>query len=272
MVELKNIRDLFLFFSASIILSWIVWIPVYLHSSGVLTPVGDMNLLINIGAFSPTVMALFLVYGESKKRGLVEFIKRGVRFSFSARVWILFLVVPFCASVAAFIGQTQCVMKTGFSLIDRPLYIIPVFILIVIAGGPLGEEFGWRGYALDRLNKLMDPFFSSIMLGVLWSAWQLPLFFLQGTFQSGTSFGSYFIVTIMLSLIMTVVSLKSGGSVGAAVLFHALTNLSYAVFSIFISNCRGTYFMYALACVTLIIVIAERRILFPSVRSGFGGR
>ncbi len=44
-----------------------------------------------------------------------------------------------------------------------------------LAGGPLGEEAGWRGFALPRLQRRFDPVTSSLLLGFLWAGWHLPL-------------------------------------------------------------------------------------------------
>ena len=55
---------------------------------------------------------------------------------------------------------------------------------LVLFAGPLSEEFGWRGYAQPRLRLLLSPGKTSLVLGVAWGVWHLPLFLLTGTSQS----------------------------------------------------------------------------------------
>lgn len=57
---------------------------------------------------------------------------------------------------------------------------IAVYNYSTLLGGPLGEEPGWRGYALPRLEAAFGPVRSSLLLGLLWSGWHLPLFFYPG--------------------------------------------------------------------------------------------
>ncbi len=58
----------------------------------------------------------------------------------------------------------------------------PVFVLIFITNA-LPEEFGWRGYALDRLQNGSNALVASLILGAIWGVWHLPLHFMDGTVQ-----------------------------------------------------------------------------------------
>jgi len=204
-----------------------------------------------------------MVWQEERIPGIKKFLKKGISFRMRGLSWIYLIMVPFAAAAAAIIGQSKCSMKGSFSLIEHPQYIIPVFFVLMLFGGPAGGEFGWRGYALEKMNAVMDPFFSSIAISVMWCVWQLPLFIVPGTAQNGTTPGTFFIVSLLVSILMTALYLRSG-SVGLAILQHTLVNLSFGIFLIYVSNCRTVYFIFILAMITGVAVILEHRRMFPS--------
>lgn len=59
-----------------------------------------------------------------------------------------------------------------------------VFLLIYIG---LGEEIGWTGLALPRFQESLGSLGGSMVVGVLWALWHLPLFFMPGSSQYGIS-------------------------------------------------------------------------------------
>lgn len=62
--------------------------------------------------------------------------------------------------------------------------LVPVFLLSGLLDGPFGEEPGWRGYALAKLQSRYNALVASLILGVLWAVWHLPFFFIEGSAQS----------------------------------------------------------------------------------------
>ena len=69
--------------------------------------------------------------------------------------------------------------------------------------GPLGEEPGWRGYALPRLEVALGPVRGSLFLALLWAGWHLPLFWIPGTAQSHLPLALFLVRTVGLSVIST---------------------------------------------------------------------
>jgi membrane protease YdiL (CAAX protease family) len=102
--------------------------------------------------------------------------------------------------------------------------IILTAVVAAIFGGPLGEEIGWRGYALPRLAERFGRAQSSVLLGVIWALWHLPVFFIAGMDQSGQALPVYILQVTALSVAMAWLYWHTNGSLLLAVLMHTAIN------------------------------------------------
>jgi membrane protease YdiL (CAAX protease family) len=98
-----------------------------------------------------------------------------------------------------------------------PLQAI-VFLLVI------GEEIGWRGFALPILLSRWGPWRASVALGVVWALWHLPLFYLPGMPQFGSPFVPFIAYTSALSILLTILAQRTRGSVVIATLLHGAVN------------------------------------------------
>src|SRR5438445_4815206 len=89
----------------------------------------------------------------------------------------------------------------------------------------LGEEPGSRGFALPRLIARFGPIIGTLILGIAWALWHLPLFVIVGTPQHGTSFLAFALLLMAWSMVITLIMMQARGSVISAMLFHASVNL-----------------------------------------------
>jgi membrane protease YdiL (CAAX protease family) len=112
----------------------------------------------------------------------------------------------------------------SFSMPLLSAVVIPLAFSI-LPGSALGEEIGWRGYALPRLQPGRSALGASLILGVIWAFYHLPLFFTGQAFRSPKLFVPFVISTIALSVILTWVYNGTGGSLLLVVLLHATANL-----------------------------------------------
>lgn len=114
------------------------------------------------------------------------------------------------------------------SLLSNPLHLF-VNVVMTFALGPFPEELGWRGYALDRLQARRTALGASLLLGMAWAAWHLPLFFVKGSYQNGLGFGSagfwlYGLTAVSASVLLTFVYNSNDRSVLSAILLHFVLN------------------------------------------------
>jgi len=85
----------------------------------------------------------------------------------------------------------------------------------------LEEEFGWRGYALDRLQAHYSALLSSVFLGIVWGLWHLPLFFMSGQdIYHSVPIPAFILGTIFLSILFTWIYNNTGRSILAVLIFQ----------------------------------------------------
>ena len=185
-----------------------------------------------LGALSSSLAAIVLVVVEGRKGGLRELLSRFLIWRVGFQWWaiaLFFAVIPSVAGLYLF-------DLLGGPPVDwselPPLYtIVPMFILFTIAAG-IGEEFGWRGFLLPRLQTRYNALVSSLIIGGMWAIWHIPLFFLDGTFQHelGSQAGllpailAYSVFVIVSSIWFTWIFNNTGGSVLLAAVMHGASN------------------------------------------------
>lgn len=137
-------------------------------------------------------------------------------------IWIAAVLVP----VALYVGALMLFVVFGGGF-DRagvlPSAAIPAIAFVTLVRGEL-EEPGWRGLALPVLQRRVGAFQASIVIGVIWAFWHVPLFLMPGSSQAGTPFALYAAVVVGISVITTWLYNAAGGRVLAAIVFHTLSN------------------------------------------------
>lgn len=116
---------------------------------------------------------------------------------------------------------------------NRPFAFLPfVFLQQTLVGSSMGEEPGWRGYALPRLLAGRGVLGASVILGILWALWHLPLALTQGHPLRRTFFGWTFLGLVATTILFTWVYTHTQGSLLLALLFHT----AIAVTGLFLSS------------------------------------
>jgi membrane protease YdiL (CAAX protease family) len=140
-----------------------------------------------------------------------------------------------------------------------PALIVPIGLLLWLLGA-LPEEYGWRGYAMERLLKGNSPLIASLILGLVWGLWHLPLHFISTTTQYVIPIWEYVLQTVVLTIIYTWLYLGTGGSVLVAGIFHAMGNLTGAVIPYWVTGSgRWVSFLLLLIPAALIVFLGFPR-------------
>ena len=143
----------------------------------------------------------------------------------------------------------------------RTATILPM-VLIFITSGPMGEELGWRGYALNEFQKKYSPLISSLFIGLLWGFWHFPLWIITGLTGYDLLFysASFMLGIISFSVFLTYFYNKKKNII-VAVWIHFLFNMLLQI--VIIEDYRFLFFVSVMYLISSIcIVLIKRKEMF----------
>jgi membrane protease YdiL (CAAX protease family) len=225
------------FFLLTFALTWLGWSPWFLSRDGVgLLPYdggGYSDFINTVGLVLGPTLSAFVVTGASEGReGVRRLLRRIVQWRVKLRWYALALL-----GIPAVVLLSAAVMPGALASFDAAAvpsalvkYVVVGFIYLFI-GGPVFEEIGWRGFALPRLQPLYGPLAGSVVLGVLWGLWHLPLFLIPSwdtPHGSPMDVALFVILAVANAIVYTWVFNNTKGSVLLAILLHGSANISIA--------------------------------------------
>lgn len=258
-VQTKN-HSVWLFFLLAFGLTWLFWAPLALHEQALITlPAGIYEHLdgSNPGAWGPLVATLILTYLNAGWSGIKELLRQATRVRFGI-IWymIALLLFPLILGGAQFITELMGETVPPSLAFAEPLSIPISFVWIFFLGGPLQEEFGWRGYATVRLQEKYNALVASIIVGIAWAAWHLPLFLIprQEAYYNQPIWG-IFVADILISVLLTWVFNNTKKSLFAVMLFHASWNWSNYLFSTLFTDIGGQLFFISMIVIVIAVIV-----------------
>jgi uncharacterized protein len=210
-----------LFFVLAFAITWVVWVPRALGA----------EWAVNLGyawSYGPALAAVAAaaIVGRSElgrlRRALTTW-----------RIgWQWYLVILFGPMALALVESLLLTVfsDTPFSEnlpspLTEPLAATVILLLILTITDGLGEELGWRGFAIPHMLQRTTAVVASLVLGVLWAAWHLPLFWTAGASLEGSSVAVLFARLPAAAVVYTWLLQHTKGSILAAALFHGTLNL-----------------------------------------------
>jgi membrane protease YdiL (CAAX protease family) len=221
-----NMTILKKYFSLTYAVSWTCFISAAVISER--TPPLSPSLqflqqsLLFLGAITPSLVALFLTartgkIGETKKL-LSKIGKWQVGFG-----WYLFAIF-FLPVIKLIVALIHHVITGTWPRFGQEAWYIIVAAIVFSTCVQAGEEIGWRGFALPKMTAKFGLSFSTLLLGVSWACWHLPLFFVQGADKFGQSFFLYMLQVVALSVVVGYLYWRTKGSLLLVMLMHAAAN------------------------------------------------
>jgi len=182
-----------------------------------------------IGGFVPSLLGIFLTWKKEGLPGLHSIGRRIIQLNLGWRWYASAFVIVILGTA----GQLTINRLLG-NTFNGSLFLtqLPSFLPLLIIG-PLSEEIGWRGYALERLQTRWNALTSSLIVGLVWAFWHLPLFMMVGTSQHelGIPFFSFLLKMTASSILYTWLYNNTKQSLWSAILLHWLFTYAAQVVS-----------------------------------------
>jgi membrane protease YdiL (CAAX protease family) len=213
-----------IYFLLTFILSWTFWFAAAAMMRASAAP-GVASVLVYLGIFSPALVAVGMTLRTEGWQGVRALVARLFRWRVGLR-WYVF-AIGFMAAVKL---TTALVHRAVFG--QWPVFgVTPVLVMLaatlvsVLILGQAGEELGWRGFALPRLAARLGLGWASVVLGVIWAAWHLPIFVaFPSADKYGESFPLYLAQVVALSVAIAWLWWRTNGSLLLTMLIHAAIN------------------------------------------------
>ena len=178
--------------------------------------------LLLLGTFAPGLIGLELTEIRDGRAATRLLVGRIFQWGVGAR-WYVFAVafIPVIKLSAALVHRA---VTGAWPRFGREAWYVMAGAIMISTWVQAGEEIGWRGYALPRLADRFGLGPASVVLGVLWASWHLPLFFIPAADTLGQSFPLYLLQVTALSVAMAWLYWRTGGSLLLVMLLHAAVN------------------------------------------------
>ena len=215
-------HPLITFFVLTYALAWILWLPLVVLRDTI--PSTQGLVLVLLGSSIPSLLAIVLTAIVLGRGALRKLLGRLLIWRVDPRWYLVVVLGP--AALAGGIVVFNASLGGPAISINVPLLAAVITLAFhIFPGSALGEEIGWRGYALPRMQDGRSALSASLIIGPIWALWHLPLFFTGQAFRSPSILVPFVISGIALSVILTWVYNTTGGSLLLVVLLHATANL-----------------------------------------------
>jgi membrane protease YdiL (CAAX protease family) len=174
-----------------------------------------------VAAFGPSIAGVIMAANTGGWAGVRRMLTRLVPRR-SSWPWYVAVLIGFPALNLVAARLLAPGFLAHFPAWPRFLYLLP--LTLVADTGPLGEEFGWRGFFLPHLLQRRRPLAAALILGVIWWAWHLPTFFIPALSQHELSIPLFLVNVLALSVIMTWLHERTRGDLLLMILVHAAAN------------------------------------------------
>ena len=202
-----------------------------------------------IALFAPAIAAVVVAALVEGRGGVNTLLRRVVQWRVGLVWYGVALGLPAALALA---------VLAIHGLLGAPISIAPqdIGLTLILAALVIGEEIGWRGFALPRLQARYNHLTSSLILGVLWAVWHLPNALIPGLGHYLYAFPVFLVWVVSMTILFTWLAIHTQGSVLMAWILHASINTTLALF--FVGDTVRQWWLsavvYAVAALTIVLM------------------
>ena len=229
------------------------------------------NTVINHAPFTPIIVGLTLItvipvaFVISMAYSRIPTVKNYMASLLRLRgVWgwalLALLGIPALSLISIFINDPRWGLlfashqlpATGLVLIGL---VVVKFLYQLFFFNATGEEAGWRGFALPRLQACNSPLVACLVLNVFWPLWHFFLWMAEGKpVYSLEYWGQTYLELLPATVIIVWFYNRSKGSILVAGIAHAAANTAFAFFP----SLDWTIYNWTAAFAALVLILADR--------------
>ncbi len=255
-------HDLIVFLVLAFVLAWWLWPFVLANPES--TPMLP---------WSPIIAAFIVLALTRGWAGVRDLLRSIVRWRVGLQWYAVALLLPVAILLVALYLNALFGGPTPTAAAFAGWYTLPlIFLSTTLINGPFTEEPGWRGFLLPRLQSSYTPLVASLIVGVIWASWHLPLLISDPSGQRPPL--QFFVLVLAQSVVFTWVYNGTRGSVLLVILMHGMSNsflsllapavLDSAVYGLFWWLLAALWWVVALAVIAVFGMAGDRA---PSIEA-----
>jgi uncharacterized protein len=225
-------KQLLTYFGLAYGISWTIWLPLYGHIFG-LNNLPTLPFHHAIGGLGPLIASFLTTWIFLKNEGLKSLLAKCILIKpliyLIIALFSPFILVFLASLISYFVDKTPIQLSGLLRVKEFPQFNFLTFLIFNIVFFGFGEEVGWRGFALPRLQKNVNALTASIVLTLFWTVWHIPLFFYREGYTTMGLGGmaGWFFSLLTGSILLTWLYNSSKGSILICAVFHSTIDIAF---------------------------------------------
>lgn len=225
-------KQLLTYFGLAYLISWMIWLPLYGGMFG-WTNLPALPFQHAIGGLGPFIASFLTTWIFLKKEGVRDLVAKCLQIKplmyLAVALLSPFLLAFLAVIMSYFIDKTPINLSGLLKAREFPQFNFLIFFIYNLIFFGFGEEVGWRGFALPRLQVKLNALTASVTLTVFWALWHLPLFFYRPGYTSMNFAGMMGWVFSLLtgSILLTWLYNSSRASILICAVFHSTIDIAF---------------------------------------------